>query len=760
MTLMRKTYKFGALALALVMMAGLVPRAVPAVAAPTGGFGPNGNFLKEIGPVTVGSQPISNAAQLFAINDNTAGIYHLTGNITVTVSDWNMYNQIGLEGIFDGRGFTVTFDNNLSVFQGLFEVAENATIKNVGVHIGTQGNEAEGGGLVGWAYRTTISNCYVMGTAVNSPYAFGGLVSDANRTTISDSYAAVNITAVYNAGGLAVSFEEGMITNSYATGNVTSTSTSGNGAGGLIGEANEVNIYKCFATGNVTSNGDYAGGLIGYDGNSSTIANSYATGTVSGRCAVGGLIGMSEGSTVSNSFAMGSVTASGCSCIHAGGLIGTANGTVSNSYATGNITGSATGSSEVWIGGLIGYIEEGSITNCYATGNISFTAPSIAEVFIGGLTGLSTQTWTQFPSGNLITVSTPITNSYRLSTQTLNVTGGAVRTTDASGTPLTDAQMRQQSSFTGWNFDTVWDIGSGYPFLRADAAVDIPLIGTISLTDAPAPHINLAAETINLGNFDVAAWSIDGGNRWRRGALPTDRKWTNLFNKSMTLWVSDSWNNRAIKADAANGVAAAPKGVDIRTASIIKFPKTEARPRANAERVAPWYGTERDRTWGLSIRGKTFSEPKGTYEFAATSDGRTPDGNWARMPAGGLPIPEAGRVRWLFRTPALVEGTKYTPGSRAFRLQAVTFVKAPKYKAPKEKNGEAVLKLRQGDFAEATVNGELRTFGSFTARTDVKLGAATIPGGASVTIWKAATGRRPHSLPQEGLLMPALTPPG
>jgi hypothetical protein len=91
-------------------------------------------------------------------------------------------------------------------------------------------------------------------------------------------------------------------------------------------------------------------------------------------------------------------------------------------------------------------------------------------------------------------------------------------------------------------------------------------------------------------------------------------------------------------------------------------------------------------------------------------------------------------------------------------LQAVAFVKAPKYKVPKEKNGEAVMKLKQGDFLR--VNGTEQIFGSATAKTDIKIGPATVPGGATVTVWKAATGRRPHSLPQEGLSMPVLTPPG
>jgi C1A family cysteine protease len=292
--------------------------------------------------------------------------------------------------------------------------------------------------------------------------------------------------------------------------------------------------------------------------------------------------------------------------------------------------------------------------------------------------------------------------------------------------------------------------------------------GTISLSDGSNPatgHINLAKETLCLPpGFTVAAWSVDGGRRWRVGPLPEGDRFHKLFDRGMEAFsITDRFNVRDVK-DGKNVLERKGPG---NGATIIRFPKIEPRPRRNAEKVAPWYGTGPDNTvdhrWVLSRRGRTFSEPAGAYEFAATSDGRTPSDDWALLPKGGsLPIPETGRVRWLFRTPASDEDGKYTPSSGPFRLQAVTYVKTPAYKAPAERPGKPVLlRLKKGDFC--MVNGVI--YGSLTARTTLKIvhqvtpgSTDEIPGGSTVFIWKAATGRRPASL-QQTLTMPTITEP-
>ena len=122
-----------------------------------------------------------------------------------------------------------------------------------------------------------------------------------------------------------------------------------------------------------------------------------------------------------------------------GGLVGeNSYGTVSNSYAMGSVTGSSYN-----IGGLIGYMYGGSVTNTYST------------VFVGG-SGSN--------KGGLIgsLYSGTVTSSY-WDTETSGMS------TSAGGTGKTTAQMKQQATFSGWDFTNIWNIinGSTYPWLMA-----------------------------------------------------------------------------------------------------------------------------------------------------------------------------------------------------------------------------------------------------------------------------------------------------
>ncbi len=114
--------------------------------------------------------------------------------------------------------------------------------------------------------------------------------------------------------------------------------------GGLIGRFNG-SVINSYATGAVTGK-NFVGGLIGSSpGSFSVINNSYATGAVTGSSYVGGLIGYTTRGSVINSYATGAVTGKN----FVGGLIGHSSSSVSNSYATGNVTGTG------HVGGLIGY---------------------------------------------------------------------------------------------------------------------------------------------------------------------------------------------------------------------------------------------------------------------------------------------------------------------------------------------------------------------------------------------------------------------
>lgn len=189
---------------------------------------------------------------------------------------------------------------------------------------------------------------------------------------------------------------------------------------------------------NVNVFGNYCtGGLVGY--NLGTIENSYSTGSVRGFAVTGGLAGINDSGTIENSCSTGSVTG----IYTTGGLIGMNDyGTVTNSYSTGSVTGSDSGT-----GGLVGE-NYGDITNSYSAGKITGSSET------GGLVGIDDGT---------------ITSSY-WDTQTSGMN------TSAGGVGKTTAQMKQQSTFTGWDFNTVWAIEEGvsYPYLRSNEQIPHP----------------------------------------------------------------------------------------------------------------------------------------------------------------------------------------------------------------------------------------------------------------------------------------------
>jgi type II secretion system protein G len=401
-----------------------IPSAVP-------GNNPGNGNEEHLSEVPDGYIGIRTPAELASIGVQEGfpldGDYIVMANISLSgYVDWA---PIGDEaspftGTFDGNNYIIS---NLTIgdsssYKGLFGyTSEEAKIVDVGLQNVDITNAYQYiGGLVGFN-NGTIKNCYTTGKVSGSSNYIGGLVGQ-NDGTITDCYATAEVTGSGYTGGL-VGRNHGTITSCYATGEVTGNEHTS----GLVG-SNYGTITDCYATGSV-SGGSCTGGLVGYNYNNGTITNSYATGSVEGSGYTGGLVGWNYGGSITNSYATGSVEGSG----YTGGLVGQNDGTITNCYATGSVTGG----NNYNTGGLVGYnYKNGTITNCYATGNVSGSYP-------GGLVG--------YNYGS-------IENSY----YNLETTGQS-----GKGTPLTTAEMKQQSNFNTWDFDTIWNINEGisYPFL-------------------------------------------------------------------------------------------------------------------------------------------------------------------------------------------------------------------------------------------------------------------------------------------------------
>ena len=262
---------------------------------------------------------------------------------------------------FDGDGHTIA---NLYVdrdgFVGLFGHTEaGSDIRGVGLVSARVTGSRWAGGLVGYNILGHITDSYVTGS-VSGSSPVGGLVGE-NTGPITDSYFNGSVNGDYeNVGGLVgLNDSPGGITGSYATGRV-----SGRGrVGGLVGYNDDGAITGSYATGSVTGS-SWVGGLVGRN-DDSTITSSYATGSVTGSGHVGGLVGYNDGGAITGSYATGSVTGSS----RVGGLVGSSGGSISASYWDTQTTGqTSSGGSEDSAGKTTGELQTPtSASGIYAT---------------------------------------------------------------------------------------------------------------------------------------------------------------------------------------------------------------------------------------------------------------------------------------------------------------------------------------------------------------------------------------------------------
>ena len=205
------------------------------------------------------------------------------------------------------------------------------------------------------------------------------------------------------------------------------------------------------------ASGATVGGITGYGG---SVINSYVTGVVSVT---------TTGNTDSSVHA------------YAGGISG-GNSNVSNSFsmaavsATANLEGrSASGNdAEAYEGGIVGYNAAGfTVENSHGAGTVAAssrnTSGSRFSSYAGGICGYGEDgavfrnTFWNIDSNQTVN-GVPLTNDAKK--------GLAHGTGDV--TELTDTQMRTQSSFTEFNFNSVWavmpGVNNGFPGLRAFGA--------------------------------------------------------------------------------------------------------------------------------------------------------------------------------------------------------------------------------------------------------------------------------------------------
>lgn len=358
---------------------------------------------------------ITNSDHLLIMSDSLGSHFRLGKNIDLSsISNWSPIgdDQNPFTGSLHGGGYTITglTINSAEDRRGLFGAISDADIDSV------------------WLENVNISGSdNYTGALVAEIKSASGLSS---ASDVTNSYATGSVSGRDFVGGL-VGFSGvfNTISNSYA--NVTVTST-GSYVGGFVGSLNRSNVQYCYSLGNVmgtsTSSTSRVGGFVGNNGDRSTINYSYAAGDVTSS----GGIDDSDGTNAGGTGGFAGVSG-----------ISTRASTITNSYALGSVTynGSETDPN---VGGFTGAILDATIQNNYAVGKV-IASGSDANGFIG----------------KLIASDLTETNNYWNTESSGKSTGG-------TGTGLTTAQMKQQASFTNWDFSTIWGIneGASLPYLQ------------------------------------------------------------------------------------------------------------------------------------------------------------------------------------------------------------------------------------------------------------------------------------------------------
>jgi len=205
---------------------------------------------------------------------------------------------------------------------------------------------------------------------------------------------------------------------------------------------------------------------------------------------------------------------------YAGGLIGynQSSGTVINCYSRAYVKGGTS------VGGLVGN-NLGSISYSYSAGKVTGTLSGY-----GGLVGEN--------SGS-------VSSSYYDKTV-------STQTDSDKGTPKTTSEMKQQSTFVGWDFSAIWGINSsknsGYPYLLGSSgspssSSSVPSGGSSSSSIVPDtfPFI----ETFENGQNGWVFVNGDQPNKWMIGSATA-------YNGSYSAYISNNNSDNSYTTNSAS----------------------------------------------------------------------------------------------------------------------------------------------------------------------------------------------------------------
>lgn len=436
-------------------------------------------------------------ANITVANSVLAGKYYRL-EMTPDMSIFSPICSVGdpFSGIFDGNGKTISGWNPVVLADetncyGFFaSVAAGAEISNLkfqncsfsltkGENSVSSSNNGFGfvaGINSGSICDIALSSCSVSTEAGTTPLFVGG-VAGVNNGTISDVTVTGGRLSAASDRNKTDEFNCGGITGyNSATGTVSGCSNGAeilamNYVGGIAGYNDGV-IDGCVNSGKITAN-YYFGGIAGY-------VKTTGKSTFQIRnCINRGTLVMDEPSGFGRGAAyVGGIT-SRVHCTTAKAILNCCN--------TGEmIIGASASSSKMRIGGIVGHINNtGTVENCYFCGKVTIAGAANYGGIVGEFADKATKiincysvgslTCTDSASGNLndafgsVAKSAVITSCYALANGGNGFAGGTATNMDALSGYRSEAELKTRTTFSGWDFDGVWMMGTGdylYPVLR------------------------------------------------------------------------------------------------------------------------------------------------------------------------------------------------------------------------------------------------------------------------------------------------------
>jgi len=222
-------------------------------------------------------------------------------------------------------------------------------------------------------------------------------------------------------------------------------------AGGIMKDLSFINSK--------VSGKDIVGVVAGINCNGAKISNCKVSGEVYGNINVGGFVGYNDFDGELNS---DTANTSVIGTSYLGGLTSVNLGYINTSFSTSILNNT----SEI---GTLVYANRGTISNSYSKSRLT------DGTFVNGLGKI-------LQSGRII-------NSYSFGSTPMfysDCRGDSMQ----QGVEMTDDQMKQLSTFDGWNFNTIWGIdpqkNDGYPYLKLPVAIPDSVLPTTAWEDYKA----------------------------------------------------------------------------------------------------------------------------------------------------------------------------------------------------------------------------------------------------------------------------------